>query len=315
MSGSSAKPSSAFDNVRWAHVNALLDVLRDSEIADDWYVERRYREAASGYTETRAFLSAIGLLEHAAGKVVGRNAVGPEEDRRRDILTSLIEVESAYRDELFRFLRAFRIIEGQAIRRADVSERVLESACRNLLMDLGVVRYRSDTDDYVVEPAHIWIYAAARESKSGLTARRMRAFRDERTAIGDAAEIAVVAWERQRLGPKYADRVKHIAPQNAAAGYDVLSATVTASQIHPRYIEVKAVSRHSFQFFWSENEVNVASVLNEMYYLYLVPVDSAGEPVVNDARMICNPYVAVLRGTDWEVEANVRSCRPAGGLG
>lgn len=314
MSDSSARLSSAFENVKWSHVAALLDVLRDYELDHEAHVERRYRDLALGYSQTLAFLRGIGLIEHEARRVVCKSEAATEADRRRDVVAQLVDVDSPYRDELFRYLQAFQIIDGEVIRRAHIADRLRESSCRNFLMDLGIVRHRPNVDDYVLEPAYISLYAASREAKAGFSAARMQALRDERTAIGDAAEVAVVAWEQERLGPAYAERVKHVAPRNAFAGYDVLSATVASDEIQPRYIEVKAVSPRSFQFFWSENEVNVASVLGSLYYLYLVPVNSTGEPVVSDTRMICNPHVSVLSGADWEVEANVRSCRPTGGL-
>ena len=39
------------------------------------------------------------------------------------------------------------------------------------------------------------------------------------------------------------------------------------------YIEVKAVSPNTFTFYWSQREVDVAKVLGQHYYLYLLPVD------------------------------------------
>lgn len=314
MSGSSAQARSVFENVKWAHVVALLDVLRDYDLADEWHVERRYKDLALGYSQTLAFLRCIGLVEHEARKIIFKSEATTEADRRRDVIAQLVGAKSPYRDETFGYLQSFQIVDGEVVRRADIADRLRESACRNFLMDLGIVKHRPNTDEYALEPEYVTLYAASCEARAGFSAARVQSLRDERTAIGDAAEIAVVAWERDRLGPAYADRVKHVAPQNVLAGYDVLSATVASERVLPRYIEVKAVSRLSFQFFWSENEANVASVLGGLYYLYLVPIRSTGEPLISETRMICDPYVAVLSSADWEIEANVRSCRPTRGL-
>jgi hypothetical protein len=313
MNDSLAEPVSAFDNVKWSQVITLLDVLRDHDLGDAWHVERRYREFALGYPQTLAFVRAIGLVRHDGRKVIRTGANAMEADRTGDVLAQLVAIDTPYRDEVFRYLRTFEIIDGELVRRADIIARLRESPCRNFLMDLGIVRHRPESDDYVLDPAYVSMYAASREAAKGVSPARIQALNDKRKAIGDVAERAVVAWEQERLGPAHANRVKHIAPRNEFAGYDVLSATVAAGLIQPRYIEVKAVSRRSFQFFWSENEVNVASVLGRRYYLYLVPMNATGTPVASDTRMICDPYVAVLSGADWEVEANVRSCRPAGG--
>lgn len=313
MSGSSGHQGSAFDGVRWPHVTALLDVLGDNVVCDERQIERRYKQLAWGYDRTFAFLLEIGMVERAERGVVGKAAWDTKSNRRDEVLGRLVGADSRYRDGMFGYLRAFEIVGGDLVRNADITDRLRESPCRNFLMELGVVRHRSSVDDYVLEPEYVSLYAAAREAAGGASPARVRLCCDGRTTIGDRAESAVVAWEQKRLGAAHAARVQHIARRNASAGYDVLSATLAPERVLPRYIEVKAVSGRTFQFFWSENEVKVARVLGSLYYLYLVPVDSTGAPAVGGARIICNPYTTVLNGADWEIEANVRSCRPTGG--
>src|SRR5687767_3404719 len=105
MNDSSAQPVSAFENVKWSQVMALLDVLRDYDLGDEWHVERRYKDLAQGYPQTLAFVRGIGLVQHDGRRVMRTRAL--ETDRRGDVLAQLVEVDSAYRDEVFRYLRAF----------------------------------------------------------------------------------------------------------------------------------------------------------------------------------------------------------------
>lgn len=77
----------------------------------------------------------------------------------------------------------------------------------------------------------------------------------------------------------------------------------------PRYIEVKAVSPNTFTFYWSQREVDVARVLGQHYYLYLVPVDQHGEFDLSWLKMIADPHTVVLGSSSkWAVEFNVLKC-------
>ena len=137
--------------------------------------------------------------------------------------------------------------------------------------------------------------------------RRAIASRDE---LGRAAEEAVVRFEKRRLGAKLASQIEHVAAKNVAAGYDVKSLTVLeGAHLVSRYIEVKAVPVGSFRFFWSQNEVEVARVLREYYYLYLLPVSAGGTVDLPNMKMIPDPHAAVLADrTEWLCEANVLEC-------
>ena len=45
----------------------------------------------------------------------------------------------------------------------------------------------------------------------------------ERVELGRAAELAVLDWEKRRLGSLWSDRVRHIADRSPAACYDIQS--------------------------------------------------------------------------------------------
>lgn len=199
MNDSSAQPVSAFENLKWSHVMALLNVLRDYDLREGSHVERRYKDLAQGYQQTLAFVHGIGLVRQDGREIIHARA-NVETNARDDVLAQLFDVDSPYREEVFQYLRKFQIIDGEVVRRADVIARLRESSCRNFLMDLGIIRHRSSGDDYVVEPTYISLYVASREAKTGFSAARIQLLCDERKAIGDAAELAVLAWEKERLG-------------------------------------------------------------------------------------------------------------------
>ncbi|MBU4455862.1 hypothetical protein KJ586_05140, partial [Patescibacteria group bacterium] len=73
----------------------------------------------------------------------------------------------------------------------------------------------------------------------------------------------------------------------------------------------KAVSSKSFQFYWTQNEVQVAHLLGPLYYLYLVPIETNSIICRNRFVIIRDPYTDVLGvGDKWIVKSNVLLCRP-----
>src|SRR5207245_2170214 len=118
MSDSSAEASSAFDSLKWSQVIALLDVLREYDLTDEWHVERRYKDLAQGYPQTVAFLGGIRLIEQVERRILIKTVAATERERRRDVIAQLAVVASPYREDLFRYLQGFRIQNGEVIRRA-----------------------------------------------------------------------------------------------------------------------------------------------------------------------------------------------------
>jgi len=64
-------------------------------------------------------------------------------------------------------------------------------------------------------------------------------------------------------------------------------------------IEVKAVSKYSFKFYWSANELNNAKELGDRYYLYLLPMESKKD--FKGLQIVKNPFKNVINNpTKWE---------------
>lgn len=177
-------------------------------------------------------------------------------------------------------------------------------------MELGVVSYRTKQAEYVVSDRYLWAYALAHDNVRNTSPNAIAKKLSQRNELGNAAENAVLEYERKRVGPELACEVKHLAPSHPAAGYDIRSVTVgdrPASE--PRYIEVKAVSSDTPCFFWSRNEVEVAKVLGPFYYLYLVPVRAQGDFDIARMIVISNPRSAVLGDdSEWVVESDGLRC-------
>lgn len=122
----------------------------------------------------------------------------------------------------------------------------------------------------------------------------------QKQIYGKEAEDFVFQFERKRLAshPKL-QSVEIIAEYDVGAGYDIVSYENTDSQEHDRFIEVKSYSG-SPSFHWSHNEMDVARIKKEQYFLYLV--DRAQMDNQNyTPHIIKNPHEEVLgKPEEWD---------------
>jgi len=120
---------------------------------------------------------------------------------------------------------------------------------------------------------------------------------EQKQLYGEEAEKFVLKFEFERLnGNKLIDWV---AEYSVAEGYDIASFNEEASPNNDRFIEVKSYNGQPY-FFWSRNEIDIARIKKDEYYLYLVDRDRMNhieyEPII-----IQNPYKEVYNNeVNWE---------------
>ena len=118
---------------------------------------------------------------------------------------------------------------------------------------------------------------------------------EQKQIYGEEAELFILAFERTRLNNKKG--IDWIAEYSVAEGYDIISFNTISSTKNDRCIEVKSYSGSPY-FFWSRNEMDIARIKGDEYYLYLVDRNQINNedytPIV-----IQNPYKNVLNGTEW----------------
>lgn len=314
MIGSLGLKPSTFEGLHWGHVLVLVDVLHKCELRTEWHIESRYKERASGFAKTLAFLASIGLIKRSNGELLLNDPLPEIRSAafRWMLLESLALSRSLYLAETSHFLDKFEFSHGRLTYRSSEGERSKESAVRNFLMEVGVVNYSRQEDRYSVAPEYISFYVRVSHGSANYSPSKVAASAEDRDELGLAAEKVIIAFERERVGVALANRVEHVALRNAAAGYDILSVTASADAcVKARFIEVKAVSIRTFEFFWTQNEVQVAHLLGPLYYLYLLPVGTNSEFRTDQLVMICDPCSYVLGNAEkWIVETNVLRCHP-----
>lgn len=305
--------ASAFEGVTVRAVVRLVVATRASSLGTVEQIQKVFSRHAEGFEPTLNFCRRLGLVTSSDDFTLRVPAAVPRA-RTRDflehLLYRLLRVRNCYRSEIYRFVRRFKVENGEVSYASPVQRRSQEQATRNFLMELKLVSYRADGDEHVLSGQHVWLYSAARDSLGNTPPVALDLAIQGQNELGHAAEIAVMTFERKRVGPDLAGKVTHVALTNVAAGYDIRSFTVDegAGRV-PRYIEVKAVSPDTFTFYWSQREVEVARVLGQHYYLYLVPVDQHGGFDHSRLKMIADPNTVVLGpSSEWTVESNVLKC-------
>ena len=301
-----------YENLRFVHICSLLDTLSTTRLDRTSHIRRLFSENAEGFDEVVSFLSRLGMIV-SEGQSLRLSVDWTTSDtllRRSQVLQRLMGKRNRYRSELFRFVNQFRVLDGELAYRSSTQNRSAESGVRNFLMDVGIVRHVMGTEEYVLMPECASILASARDNANYVSPSLLAKDAADRTEMGYAAEKLIVEYERLRVGSCYIDRIDHISPRNCAAGYDIRSISLEAGgTVVPRFIEVKAVSSASFQFYWSRNEVDVARALSHWYHLYLLPVDRHGHFDIGGLKVIADPCNTVLpEGSDWTTESDALIC-------
>ncbi|MBN8664061.1 MAG: DUF3883 domain-containing protein [Chitinophagales bacterium] len=114
---------------------------------------------------------------------------------------------------------------------------------------------------------------------------------------GEEAERFVLDFELKRLNNK--KNIDWVAEYSVADGYDIASYENEFSIEHDRFIEVKSYEKEPY-FFWSRNEIEIARIKRDCYYLYLV--DRTKIKQINYSPIIIkDPYNFVYKNNhEWD---------------
>jgi len=315
MRDSSVDYAATLEGVLPRRVYALLSLVHASSLRDRSFIASRFMESATHFDETAKFLEAVGWIRSAEGQLLpasdaaSRIVAADDQLRSRVLAEALFGAGGPY-DRLFAtYLTHFaRRPDGRLAYQPTIDARLGDADVRDFLMDLGAVTHHADEDVYFLErPFEPW--ALWGRNITGPSAHQLRLAADERLALGARAELAVLEWERQRVGTSWQDRVQHVAAENPGACFDIQSITITDGRPAPRYIEVKAVALGSFEFHWSQPEIEAAEILRDRYFLYLLPVLGAGFDLAR-MEIIQDAFLQVLRNTSgWSTGAADTICR------
>ena len=317
MSTSSDKRLELFAKLETKQIQCLLNILFQSTMHEKHFVETAYSERARNFVETLQFLKDMSWVKEQHGELAlsdaGSTAYAAAQDDgeiRKRLTEALVEEVSPYRADLADYLLRFSLSGSNLAYRPSLSERLQQSPLRNFLMDIRAVTYRAADDTYLLEEGAADLYVWAINFRRSTSKEMLQSDAKHKEQLGFAAEIAILEYERDRVGARWAYKVEHVSARSPFACYDVKSVTVRSGDAVPRYIEVKAVPPDSYQFYWTRSEVEAAQLLKSKYFLYLLPVSTSGGFDLKQILIVDDPYVSVYQNSEaWQIEENVIVCR------
>ena len=123
---------------------------------------------------------------------------------------------------------------------------------------------------------------------------------EQKRINGLIAEKFVLNFEKKRLGRLNIDWV---AEYIVNEGYDIASFDNQDDKEYNRFIEVKSYEGKTPYFYWSKNELQVASYKLETYWIYLVNRNSINNKSYKPL-IIQNPFVNILANDKWTKETD-----------
>ena len=186
---------------------------------------------------------------------------------------------------------------------------------RNVLIQLCALIERPDgtlelAEQY--EPLFVKAHKANKDTKRKISLEDLKRQQERQEEQGEAAELFVLAYEQARLsGNPNVNRVKRISEIDVSAGYDIVSFDGESSDDYDRFVEVKSYIGKP-HFYWTKNEINIASLLGVKYCIYLVDMEKAGQPNYTPT-IIRDPAMVVLGSDDWLMQPTSYLVLPTGG--
>lgn len=176
------------------------------------------------------------------------------------------------------------------------------SCVRNILISQGLLvplRESQGTRFYIVPTYDMLIAKHCKERRRQLSLEKLKKQLESNELAGEKAELFALEYEKKRLGLSLCEKVKRISEIDVTAGYDIVSFDSNLSQEPDRFIEVKATS--SAGFYWSRNEYEIAKLIGNSYYLYLVDLSKVNQSGYLP-QIIKNPAIKVMESDEWFIE-------------
>lgn len=167
---------------------------------------------------------------------------------------------------------------------------------RNLLITLSVLSVRQD-GNYAINS--ILIANVEHRSKNRkLSQAGLLKILESQQRQGDLGEEYVFSYELNRLSNHpLKNNIKRISIIDVSAGFDIVSFEDETSYQLNRFIEVKTY-KDKPHFHWSANEIDIAKLQGDRYYLYLVDANQINNPNY-EPIIIRNPIEYFSANNSW----------------
>lgn len=301
----------SFNNIKLSQLQTLCNVLAESNIRQVNYIKSKYEESELWFEDTVSFLQKLQVVGKSSNELIPLKKFPTKpnslNDFKRQILSVLFSTNGEVSEQLKSFLVNFQLETDEIYFATTQSDKIKFSSIRNLLLELEFITVSTDKNSYFVnsEFRELFIQYFKKRKVSPKTFKKQQ---EEKEAIGLNAEKSIIDFEIRRLSEisLNPNDIEHIALTDVTVGYDIKSFENhldNNSKRIDRYIEVKAVSVENYNFFWSRNEMEIAKIFNEKYFLYLLPVISKNTFDLEKLMIISNPFNNIYSNKlEWKKE-------------
>jgi len=225
-------------------------------------------------------------------------------DQKRFILRTCY-LHGPLRNDIFNLLHGFSLAYNKDTFRwseVDGSPLAGESWMIDQLCQLGLL---ARGDGWLeVTPEYVNTVASFREEGRGWSEEKFRERLQEKLEVGNIAEELVKTFEVERLKKSghvvESLSVRRISKLRVNAGYDIESFDGKCPNLnYDRFIEVKGAKGADLHFFWSDNEIRIAKILKEKYWIYFQGgVDLKNGVAKNAPLLFQNPIKTIMEDTN-----------------
>jgi len=314
ISYSSSKQQSSLKKVSCRNSIELLRVIDRYSSKELDFISRRYSDKHKYFKETLQFLIDIGwvisddAMVHL-NKKIPINVLELKPDMvLHEVVFAMMAANKTISSTLFSYLSEFRI-DGNIISCAVPNKLSLNIVpIRDMLLESGLIVLDRGREIYSINSDYSHIYFQAKNLNSPKTTKGLLAKQRSNSEIGFLAEKTILDYEIKRINDPTIN-VDHVSDDNPLSCFDIHSFTINHESKTDRFIEVKAVSISDYSFFWSKSERDVAQILRNKYFLYLLPVTGPSTFSVSDMKQIQDPHISLLQNREqWNIEQSIIRC-------
>lgn len=301
-----------FERLDWKQLLMFCDALRSTTSFQRDVIEQRFSANSLYFDETLDLLLELKLVSDT-----GQNLLPSEEFKeiltqtpdniKSFLISQLLKNRDFLSKYIAEFLNRFELHNAVYEFTPNTEQRLKYSGVRNFLISLGAISSITPNGGYIASDK-ISTYFLDRKKVLPYTK-----FEDQLKAnneLGRKAELLILEEEKRKFKnyPELLNEIQHVSLLDVSAGYDIKSfeGLQEEGRWQPKYIEVKAVSKDDFGFYWSKNEIEKARQFGDKYYLYLLPVKDNSDFNTSELQQIKNPYKVVFQNKDdWRQEAEI----------
>lgn len=183
---------------------------------------------------------------------------------------------------------------------------------RNVLIQFRALSERSDGSLELCTQYEPLFAELKKKTSKRMSIEALKKQLEKQELQGELAELYVLDFEINRLGglTTLRDRIKRISVIDVSAGYDIVSFENVFSESYDRFIEIKSYIGKP-HFYWSKNEIDVATLYDEKYYLFLIDVEKIHQ-VSYTPLIIRNPAKHIIQSDSWLMQPTSFLVLPTG---